>query len=160
MTAIFPYQPIAPIPDTGSIRTMLPAEIELVREMERRNLELPQVGIKTRHQFHAGMYQRTVFIPAGVKITGVPIKIPTSLILCGDAEVFLGYEWVRYTGYCELPASAGRKQAFNAIKDTYLTMMFATKARTVEAAEREFTDEYDMLASHRDDLNTIVITGE
>jgi hypothetical protein len=142
------------------VPAMPPEVIDVVREVEAWNGQRPQVGIRTSHIFHNGIYRRTVFIPAGVMITGVLMKIATSLILCGDAVVFLGSDWVRYTGYCELCASAGRKQIFVALADTYLTMMFPTKVRTVEEAEREFTDEYDLLASHRDDMNTILITGE
>ena len=42
-------------------------------------LECPQVAIQTTHHFHAGLYSRTIRIPAGVMITGALIKIPTLL---------------------------------------------------------------------------------
>jgi hypothetical protein len=43
----------------------------------------------------------------------------------------------------------------------YYTMMFPTTHKTVEEAEKQFTDEYDLLASHRDEkFNYTVVTGE
>ena len=64
-------------------------------------------------------------------------------------------------GYQVLVASAGRKQLFVAHSDTNMTMLFATTATTVEAAEDEFTSESSLLASRRyEDLNTTIITGE
>jgi hypothetical protein len=59
-----------------------------------------------------------------------------------------------------LPAAAGRKQAFLAQADSHITMIFATAARSVAEAEREFTDEADNLVSRRAGGNRIVITGE
>ncbi len=56
-------------------------------------------------------------------------------------------------------ASAGRKQAYIAHKDTFLTMSFKTNAKTVEEAEAEFTDDHERLMS-RNGVNKIVITGE
>lgn len=142
------------------ISTMHQEAIDNVRRMEKLNAEMPQVPIRTEHVIHAGMYSRTVFLPAGTAITGVLVKIPTLLIIQGDAVVYVGGGAIRITGYAVLPADAGRKQAFIAKSDVHLTMIFPTNAKTVEAAEREFTDEYELLASHRDDLNEIVVTGE
>jgi hypothetical protein len=41
-----------------------------------------------------------------------------------------------------------------------ITMMFPTKARTIEEAEREFTDDADRLLSRRQNANTVVITED
>ena len=145
-----------------SIPAMSPAAIARVREIERLEREKPQVPIHTTHLLHrdAGLYVRTVLVPAGVRITSVLIKIATVLIVDGHAVVYLGDEKVELQGHADLAAAAGRKQVIEAIVDTYLTMIFATKARTVEEAEREFTDETDLLASHRDGLNDVIVTGE
>jgi hypothetical protein len=68
---------------------------------------------------------------------------------------------VHLQGHAVLAASAGRKQAFLARVDTHLTMIFPTRAKTVEDAEREFTDEVDLLASRRDTNHSqTMITGE
>jgi len=57
---------------------------------------------------------------------------------------------VRYAGYHVCLGQSGRKQAFYALKDTYMTMLFPTGAATVDAAERQFTDECEKLLSRRE----------
>lgn len=164
MTAIFPYQPIAPIPDTGSIRTMTPQEIDEVRLVEGARSELPQVPIETFHLLHFGIYSRLILLhgtlKAPVLITGVLVRKGTTLHMHGDVEVWLGDHSRRYSGFNMLPAMPGRKQMFVAFSDVHLSMSFRTDAKTREEAEREFTDEYELLASNRDDLNYVVNTGE
>jgi len=98
-------------------------------------------------------------IPAGVTITGVLIKIPTLVILAGHALVYQGDETIEMTGYHVLPASKNRKQAYHAINNTMLTMLFPTESQTIAGAEAEFTDEVDQLLSHTQN-NHIIITGE
>lgn len=131
------------------IAPMSQEAIEKVRRVETAARKLEQVPIETDHVFHAGVYARTVMIPAGVLITGTLIKIATLLIVSGDATVFIGDGAVRLTGYSVVPAAAGRKQVFYAHTDVYLTMVFPTDAKDVDAAEREFTDEIDLLMSRK-----------
>ena len=144
---------------TPAIPAMSEAAIGKVRRLEAEVLALPQVAIATRHVLHGGLYARTITIPADVVLTGALIRIPTVLVMDGDAMVYLDGEAVRMTGRHVLPASAGRKQAFVALAETHLTMLFPTRARTVAEAEAEFTDEADALFS-RAGANHIVITGE
>lgn len=137
------------------------AAVQHVAEVEDVLLQKPQEAIKTIHMLHAGLYSRTVMIPAGIQITGALIKIPTMVVVDGDAYVWLGDKARRIKGHAVLPASAGRKQMFRANKDTHITMIFATAATTVDEAEREFTDEWEKLASHRDPAsNHVIVTGE
>ena len=121
-----------------------------MRELERAALVLPQTPIPTEHVFHAGMYARTIRIPAGVMLTGALIKIPTILIVSGDVLIYGKDGPQRCAGYHVALGQCGRKQAFYAIQDTYLTMLFPTGATTVDAAEREFTDEYEKLFSRKE----------
>jgi hypothetical protein len=147
--------------DTPRIGSMTPAAIDAVRQVEDVVLGLPQVSIFTDHVIHAGMYARTILVPADTVLTGALIKVATLLIVNGSALVYVGEQCMRIDGHAVLPASAGRKQAFVALADTYLTMVFPTTATTVEEAEQQFTDEADMLMSRRDpDSNRITITGE
>lgn len=144
------------------VQAALPAmsteAIEGVRRLGEQHLATwPQIDLKMEHLIHAGTYCRTCRIPAGLEITGALIKIPTTLVIQGDCFVWLGQETRRITGYAVIPASAGRKQAFRAVADTYITMMFPTEAKTVPDAEREFTEEWRLLAPG--DAET-VITGE
>lgn len=134
--------------------------LDLVRCIEDEVLKVPQVEIPTHHVLHAGIYSRTICIPAGVVLTGALIKIPTTLVINGCASVLIGDgEEVLVQGYKVLAASAGRKVAYIAHADTYVTMYFKTDAKSVEEAEAEFTDEADRLLS-RNGANEVVITGE
>lgn len=106
-----------------TIGPMSEANLSKVREVEKFLLDKPQIEIKTSHEFHAGLYSRTIMIPAGVLITGALIKIETLLILSGDATIVINGVSSRISGYGVIPASAGRKQIFMAHEDTYLTMV-------------------------------------
>ena len=144
-----------------AIRSMSPAQVGDVRRLESTVRELPQVKIDTQHVIHAGTYSRTIRIAAGVILTGAEIKRSTLLVFNGRALVTMGDETVELSGYHVLPAAAGRKQAFLALSDTDLTMVFATGAGSVEDAESEFTDEPHLLMSRKPGArNYINITGE
>ena len=69
--------------------------LAFVREVESFILDQPQLEIETIHSFHAGLYARTIMVPAGAMITGALIKIPTLLTLSGDASVIIDREEVR-----------------------------------------------------------------
>ncbi len=115
--------------------------------LEQWLADKPQIPIDTFHTFHAGVYARTIMIPAGVALTGAHITIPTLLIINGHANVTLGEDVVEIAGYQVIPAAANRKTAYHAITDTYITMIFASDAINIEEAENEFTDEADRLMS-------------
>lgn len=133
-----------------TIPAMTDAAIEMVRRIENVAETLPQVPILTDHRLHAGMYARTIYVPAGVMVTGALIKVPTILILHGNAIVYVGDDVPMHcVGYNVLTAAAGRKQAFVAETDICLTMIFPTKATTIEEAEEEFTDEAHRLLTRR-----------
>ncbi|ANA34470.1 hypothetical protein LMG18090_04049 [Ralstonia mannitolilytica] len=150
------------VPQRLDIKPMTPDAIARVGELEKLVLSCPQIEIHTHHVLHAGLYARTITIPAGVVLTGALIKRSTLLVVCGDVVVSRGDDdGVRITGAAVIPASAGRKQAFVTYADTTVTMTFPTQASTIEQAEAEFTDDTDLLMSRRDpEHNTIIITGE
>lgn len=127
--------------------------IAKVTQLEAFCKTLPQVDIHIDQTIHAGVYQRTAKIPAGVFITGVEIKVPTLLIVHGHCQVFTGTETRELFGYNVMHAEAGRKQAFAAIEDTHITMIFSTDAQTVEAAEEEFTDDAASLQTRQNRLS-------
>jgi hypothetical protein len=143
------------------IPAMTTQAVAKVREFEHELAQMPQAEIHTDHLIHGGMYVRTIKIPAGVALTGAFIKRPTTLVVTGDVVLYTGDEALHLVGHHVIPASAGRKQAFMANADTWLTMAFPTSATTIEAAECEFTDDAHLLMSRaRPDLNRITITGE
>lgn len=144
----------------NNIITMSGDEVEKVRELERMILTMPQAELPTTQLLHAGMYARTMFVAAGVTVTGAFMTCPTVLIISGDMLVYAGKETLELKGYNIIPASANRKQAGYAITDTYVTMLFPTKAKTIEGAEEEFTNEADRLMTRNGGSNDIIVTGE
>lgn len=142
-----------------AIPAMSPQAVSKVRAFENLVRQAPQTPIATHHLIHAGMYSRTITMPADTVLTSALIKRATILIVDGDATVAVGDDTLRLTGYHVLPASAHRKVAFLAHADTHLTMLFPTGATDVHAAEEEFTDEADLLFSRHGE-NFIRVTGE
>lgn len=141
-----------------AIAPMTPEQVARVREVEDYMLATqPQFALKMHHVLHAGLYARTCHLPANCVMTGALIKLATLMIIEGNALIWLGEEGREVKGYTVLTASAGRKQAFRAITDTKITMIFPTQAKTVAEAEREFTDEWERLAPGEAET---VITGE
>lgn len=130
-----------------------------INAIQAAELQKPQIKIFTKHVLHAGLYSRTVTVSAGIQITGCLVKIPTLVVVSGDCWVNVGDAPRRLTGHHVLTARGHRKQAFQAIADTAITMIFATKAKTVDQAEKEFTDEWRMLASARDPTMNETIIG-
>ena len=134
--------------------------LEKLCAVEQKVREMKQIIVQTEHVLHAGMYARTVRLEANVLIVGVLIKRPTMLVVHGYAQVFAGDRWYSIEGYNVIPASAGRKQMYVTSQPTEITMLFPTKAKTVEEAEAEFTDEAEGLISRKSDNDLIVITGD
>lgn len=140
---------------------MTAAGMDRMFALEATIKEMPQVTYATKHVIHAGIYSRTICIKAGVAVVGVRIKVPSQLVVSGHCVISHGDSSVECNGYDVIAAPAGRKTAVLAYTDTYVTMMFGTDAATVEEAERQGTDDYESLSSHRDEYdNIIVITGE
>lgn len=146
---------------SNKVPAMSDASIAKVRTLETTLLAMPQVILETSHVIHAGVYARTVTIPAGVVMTGSLIKCATTLIISGHVVVYLDTGPKEIEGYHVLAASANRKVGFMALTDTSLTMLFSTKADNISQAEEEFTDEGHLLISRLDNAkNIITITGE
>ena len=145
---------------TARLPAMSESAVAAVRAFDQELKQREQVPISTHHQIHGGIYTRTLCLPKGAALTGVLIKIPTTLVLCGDVTIFTGTDEVRVCGYAVLPGSAGRKQAFIANADTWMSMSFPTQATSVEEAENQFTDEPDLLFSRKSTSDQTIITGE
>ena len=146
---------------SNRIVSMSVEDVEKVGAIQNEVLKLEQVKMATDHILHGGMYARTIMIPAGVILTGALIKVATVLIVSGDALVYREGKAHEIVGYNVIAASKHRKMAFVARSDTYLTMIFPSKADSIAQAEEEFTDEAHILFSRANDaLNNITITGE
>lgn len=145
----------------NKIPAMTDQAVERVKQLENVLMAFPQVAVDTDHVLHGSMYARTIKMPKGMVLSGALIKVPTMLIIDGHCRVFVGNDAMDVSGHTVLAASANRKQAFLAFEDTTMTMIFHTDADSIQAAEMEFTDEYESLQSNKDgNHNTVMITGE
>ena len=121
------------------------------REFEAYQLQAgEQLDLETLNVLHAGVYVRPLKIPAGVVITGAYIKIPTVLIIHGSMKLTAGDKCFTVDGFACFKCPAGRKQIMVAKTECFVTMVFATEAKTVHEAEDEFTDEGDLLLSRKE----------
>jgi hypothetical protein len=136
-----------------------PETIDKLAVVEERIRERRQVDIVTEHVFHAGMYARTVRIPAGVLFTNVLVKCATLLIIRGEIAISITDDsWMEFKGYNVCPAEAGRKALYLTLSDVEMTMVFPSNAQTVEEAEAEFTDAPETLLSRTNDSDIVLIT--
>ena len=103
--------------------------------------KLPQVDLQTAHLTHGGMYARTIFIPAGVALTGAKTNIANICIVSGDITVSTDTGVVRLTGYHVIPANAGFRRAGFAHADTYWTTLLHTEMDDLQAIEDAMTDQ-------------------
>ena len=144
-------------------QTLPPASQEIIEKIALVEAKIKPhehlLQVQMEHHLHAGMYARTCRLAANLVITSVYIKSPTLLIVNGDCVVLAGDKWCALKGYNVMAACAGRKQIYVTFGVTEITMLFPSKAQTVEEAEAEFTDEADMLLSRRQDGDIVVITG-
>lgn len=112
-------------------------------------MELPQVNLEVEHFIHEGVYYRTVRVPKDVVIIGAVLEIPTTVIISGKCVMLVGNQAVELEGYHVFKGQKYRQQTFRALEETCITMCFATKAKTVEEAEREMTSSSELLQNNR-----------
>ena len=129
------------------VPSMTPTQISKVFRWEAALAKLPQIPFKVEQFIHAGIYCRTLWMPADTILTGALIKIPTILIISGNVIVYVGDDRRVLIGYHPLPAEPNRKQVFVAAEDTTITMLFPTTTNDVKKAEEEFTDEWSRLTT-------------
>ena len=132
---------------------LTPEQNNILCEMAKYATEhCDEVDIPIEQFIHEGVYYRTCKVPKDTAIIGAFIKIPTTVIVSGDCYVTLGNTIGRLEGYNVIKAEAGRRQAFRAVEDTYITMCFKTESTDVREAEKEFTDEWMLLTTNRKEL--------
>ena len=119
------------------------AKVMAIRE--RIDDELTPCEFPTEAFFHAGCYVRTCKVPRNTVLAGAVIKVPTVLVVSGHCYMTAGDAVREIDGFAVLRGAAGRSQVFRALEDTYLTMFYASAAESLDAAEEEFTDEYEQL---------------
>lgn len=157
---LVPHSREITVPSTKLVAST-PESIEKVNRLTVEMRKVPQLKFVTEHLLHAGMYTRTVRLPAGCLIAAVLFKIPTVLIIQGAATVYSNDALIEVSGYTVVPCAAGRKIALVIRSDLSASMLFPTDAKTVEDAQKQFTDEYELLVPlDRADEHAVLITGE
>ena len=134
------------------------ARVHAIEERMRAcSAKAPETHVE--HVLHAGMYARTIRCKGGQAFASVTIRPGTILIVNGWASITNGDYVLEIKGYKVIPASAGRKAIWLIREDTEITAIFPTEARTIAAAEAEFTTEPEKL-SELTENDLVVITGE
>lgn len=102
-------------------------------------------GCELEHVFHAGCYVRTLRVPKGRWFVSECLRIPTVLIVSGDAAFTDTENTFRITGYKVLTGAPMRQSIVRTFADTVFTAIFATDAKTQEEAEAEAVFRPDRL---------------
>jgi hypothetical protein len=126
-----------------------PKLMALLSSIEKELEAIGDEEIPVEQGIHAGCYIRTSFLRKGMTGVGALIQIPTVLIVTGHVVINSGNRMLEIKGHRVLKGEAHRKQVVTALEDSYLTMVFATKAERVDEAEEEFTAEAERLQSRR-----------
>lgn len=136
-------------------------DIEIAQSVEDEISVYEEYALETHHNMHGGIYSRTMMLKKGDIVSGVIIKVPTTMVVSGHVKILLGSEVMELKGYNVLSASANRKQVVTALEDTYISMILKSDAQKQWDAEDDFTDEGDKLMSRQSySINKINVSGE
>lgn len=136
------------------LKASTPEDLDAVRAAEdiiRNSPNQAADALRTEHFLYAGMYVRTLFVPAGIVFTGALVNPDTVMVVSGDVTVTRGDGTVKtLMGYNVLRCAGKRKQLFRTHTDVSITILYPTKATSLSEAEKEFTDEWASLIHHED----------
>ena len=106
--------------------------------------QMPQYEPETKHTFHAGMYCREVWRPAGVIVVGkIHKKEHFYLIVSGTVAITTDEGVKSVTGPHLLCSKPGTKRAVYAETDALCMTFHVVEAKTIEDAEQELVEEDD-----------------
>jgi hypothetical protein len=106
--------------------------------------KMPQYEPETKHTFHAGMYCREVWRPAGVIVVGkIHKKEHFYLIVSGTVSITTDEGVKSVTGPHLLCSKPGTKRAVYAETDALCMTFHVVDAKTIEDAEQELVEEDD-----------------
>jgi SET domain len=125
------------------------SSVEAVRELEDHLNKYPQIDIETTHVLHGNTYSRTIFIPAGMVVTGALMSLDHVVIMHGDITMVTTDGFERLTGHHVIPVDKGKKRAAITHQDTWWTTVNVTSCTDVPSAEDEMTTESGSLLSRR-----------
>ena len=122
----------------------LPTMISKVQALQNVISQMPQYEPETKHTFHAGMYCREVWRPAGVIVVGkIHKKEHFYLIVSGTVSITTDEGVKSVTGPHLLCSKPGTKRAVYAETDALCMTFHVVEAKTIEDAEQELVEEDD-----------------
>ena len=122
----------------------LPTMASRVQTLQNAILQMPQYEPETKHTFHAGMYCREVWRPAGVLVVGkIHKKEHFYLIVSGTVAITTDEGVKSVTGPHLLCSKPGTKRAVYAETDALCMTFHVVDATTIEDAEQELVEEDD-----------------
>jgi hypothetical protein len=122
----------------------LPTMVNKVQALQDVISQMPQYEPETKHTFHAGMYCREVWRPAGVIVVGkIHKKEHFYLIVSGTVAITTDEGVKSVTGPHLLCSKPGTKRAVYAETDALCMTFHVVDAKTIEDAEHELVEEDD-----------------
>ena len=122
----------------------LPTMVRKVQALQDVISKMPQYEPETKHTFHAGMYCREVWRPAGVIVVGkIHKKEHFYLIVSGTVAITTDEGVKSVTGPHLLCSTPGTKRAVYAETDALCMTFHVVDAKTIEDAEQELVEEDD-----------------
>ena len=122
----------------------LPTMSNRVQALQDVISKMPQYEPETKHTFHAGMYCREVWRPAGVLVVGkIHKKEHFYLIVSGTVAITTDEGVKSVTGPHLLCSTPGTKRAVYAETDALCMTFHVVDAKTIEDAEHELVQEDD-----------------
>ena len=123
-----------------------------ILKLEEALQHFPQMQIPTYGLIHGAMFARTMFIPAGLVLTGAHTKLDNISIIFGDVTATTDEGPKRLTGYHVVPALSGKKRVVITHADTYWTTLIHTTSQDIEEIQFLMTDEVERLQTQAGDL--------
>lgn len=150
------------LPSAGGIMPSSPESCAMINRLAVAMREkLVPTKYVTEHMVHGGIYTRTVRFPPKTLIAAARFIAPTTLIIKGTCDIWSDGDVARVEGYTVIKGSAGRKIALVTVTDVEASMMFRTDLTDVAEIQKQFTDEYMMLAPLENaDEHVVLVTGE
>jgi len=122
----------------------LPSMVSKVQALQDVISKMPQYEPETKHTFHAGMYCREVWRPAGVIVVGkIHKKEHFYLIVSGTVAITTDEGVKSVTGPHLLCSKPGTKRAVYAETDALCMTFHVVDAKTIEDAEQELVEVDD-----------------
>lgn len=120
-------------------------KIEIVEYWLKREFGDVAEELPVKHYLWDGHYARSLFIPAGILLTGKVHTHPGIFFLdYGDLSVMNDERMIRISGPASYKYQAGIKRAGYAHTDCLCTTFHRTTAKTVEHAEAELFEDSDL----------------